>query len=63
MFAALAIDRHLQNVTELSIKKIVQTLRPIQQISVRIACHEHIAADPITPTVEGILDALGINAQ
>lgn len=63
VFAALAIARDLQNVTGLSIRKIVQALRPIQQISVRIAGHEHIAADPITPVAETILAALGIDAQ
>ncbi|EON25045.1 transposase, IS4 family protein [Nocardioides sp. CF8] len=63
VFAALAIARHLQNATGLSIKKIVQTLRPIQQITVRIAGHEHVAEDPITPVTAAILDALGINAQ
>jgi transposase len=63
VFAALAIARHLQDATGLSIKKIVQTLRPIQQISVQIAGHEHIAVDPLTPAAEAILDALGINPQ
>ncbi len=63
VFSALAIARHLQNATGLSIKKIVQTLRPIQQISVRIAGHEHRAADPITPTADRILTALRISPQ
>ncbi|MDP9820816.1 hypothetical protein J2S59_000625 [Nocardioides massiliensis] len=63
VFAALAIARDLQNLTGLSIKKIVQTLRPIQQIRVQIAGHEHIAADPITPVAETILTALGIDPQ
>lgn len=63
MFAALAIARHLQNATGLSIKKIVQTLRPIQQISVRIAGYEHHAADPMTPTADTILTALQISPQ
>jgi transposase len=63
VFAALAIARDLQNATGLSINKIVQTLRPIQQISVRIAGHEHLAADPITPTAETILAALQISHQ
>ena len=61
VFAALAIARHLQNATGLSIKKIVQTLRPIQQITVRIAGHEHLAADPNPPAAEAILAALQIN--
>ncbi len=63
VFAALAIARHLQNATGLSIKKIVQTLRPIQHITVRIAGHEHVAEDPITPVTEAILHSLGISAQ
>ena len=37
VFAALAIARDMENVTGLSIKKIVQSLRLIQQITVRIA--------------------------
>ena len=58
VFAALAIARDLQNTTGVSIKKIITTLRPIQQITVRIAGHEHLAADPITPAAEAILAAL-----
>lgn len=63
VFAALAIARYLQNATGLSIRKIVQTLRPIQQITVRIASHEHAAADPITPTAQTILTALQTTPQ
>jgi hypothetical protein len=58
VFAALAIARYLQNATGLSIKKIVRTLRPLQQITVRIGGHEHLAADPITEPVREILHAL-----
>ena len=61
VFAALAIARHLQDATGTSIKKIVQTLRPIQQITVRIAGHEHLAADPTPPAAEAILAALRID--
>lgn len=61
VFAALAVARHLQEATGLSIRKIVQTLRPLQQISVRIAGHEHLANDPLTPAAAEILHALGIN--
>ena len=49
VFTALAIARHLQNTTAMSIRKIVQTLRPLQQITFAIAGHEHTAADP-SPT-------------
>lgn len=60
VFAALAVARHLQEATGLSIRKIVQTLRPLQQISVHIAGHDHIARDPLTPQAQAILHALDI---
>ena len=58
VFAALAVARYLQDTTGLSIKKIIRTLRPLQQITVRIAGHEHLAADPITEPAQKIIDAL-----
>jgi Transposase DDE domain len=60
VFAALAVARHLQQATGRSIRKIVVTLRPLQQINVRIAGHEHTAHDPLTPPAQAILHALGI---
>jgi len=63
VFAALAIARHLQNTTGLSIRKIVNTLRPLQQITVRIAGHDHTAEDPITPDAQVILDTLSASLQ
>lgn len=63
VFAALAVARYLQDSTGLTIKKIVQALRPLLQITVRIAGHEHTAADPLTPTARTILEALKINPQ
>lgn len=63
VFAALAIARYLQDATGLSIKKIVRTLRPLQQIRLRIAGHEHLAEDPITPAAASILEDLGLTAQ
>lgn len=59
VMAALAVARHLQDATGLSIKKIIRTLRPLQQITVRIAGHEHTAADPLTETARDILTATG----
>lgn len=61
VFAALAVARHLQEATGLRFRKIVQTLPPLQQISVRIAGHEHVAHDPLTPRAEPILHALNID--
>ena len=63
MFAALAVARYLQDATGLSIKKIVRTLRPLQQVNVRIAGHDHLAEDPLTDTAEAILDALDLSPQ
>ena len=60
MFTALAVARYLQNQTGMSIKKIVRTLRPLQQITFRIAGHNHLAEDPITPTAAAILEALDL---
>ena len=60
VFAALAVARYLQNATGLSIKKIVRTLRSLQQITVRIAGHEHLAEDPLTDTARSILEDLNL---
>lgn len=57
VITALAIARHLQDTTNMSIKKIVRALRPLQQITVTIAGHEHSAADPLTDTARDILTA------
>ena len=63
VFAALAVARYLQDATGMSIKKIVRTLRPLQQISVRIAGHEHLAEDLLTPAATSILEALDLTSQ
>lgn len=63
VFAALAVARYLQDATGMSIKKIVRTLRPLQQVNVRIAGHDHLAEDPLTPAAEAILDVLDLSAQ
>ncbi|CAM3236813.1 hypothetical protein ACSL103130_13060 [Actinomyces slackii] len=56
--ASLAIARHLQETTGTSIKKIIQTLKPIQTIEILIAGHPYTATDPITPQAHQILTAL-----
>lgn len=63
VFTALAIARYLQDATGTSIKKIVHTLRPIQQITVRIAGYEHLAEDPLTPVAATIVEALDLPPQ
>lgn len=61
--AALAIARHPQGATGVRIRRIIQSLRPIQQIIVRAAGHEHMATDPISPTAQAILDPLTDEVQ
>lgn len=60
---ALAVARYLQDATGMSIKKIVRTLRPLQQITVRIAGHEQTAADPISENADHILTTLGLKRE
>ena len=60
VFAALALSRYLHTTTGLTVRKILHTLKPIQQITVRIAGHDHLARDPITKPAQAILDALDI---
>lgn len=63
VLAAFAVARHLQEVTGLSIRKIVQTLRSLQQVTVRIAGHDHIANDELTPQAQKILHALRLDLK
>ena len=63
VFAALAVARYLQDATGMSVKKIVRTLRPLQQITVQIAGHDHLAEDPLTDTARSILNDLGVRPQ
>jgi len=58
VMTALAVARQLQDTTGLSIKKMVRTLRPLHQVTVNIAGHEH-TADPLTDTAREILTATG----
>lgn len=63
VFAALAMARYLQNQNGLSIRRIVRTLRPLQQVTVRIAGQHHLAQDPLTPAAQDILDALDLTPE
>jgi hypothetical protein len=60
VFAALAVSRYLQTETGMSIRKIVRTLRPLQEITLSIAGHEHTGVDPVPDEASRLLDALGI---
>ncbi|BDF98403.1 hypothetical protein AoKodu_07040 [Actinomyces oris K20] len=60
VMAALAIARHLQDTTGISIKRIIRTLKPLQEITINLNGHHLTAADPLTPEAEEILTALSI---
>ena len=49
VFAALAISRHLQDTTGVSIKKLVQTLRHLRTVTIELNGHTIAAAPKITP--------------
>ena len=49
VFAALAVARYLQQRSGVSIKKLVQTLRPLQEITITLA-GQTITAQPQIPT-------------
>jgi transposase len=58
VFTALAIARYLQKTTGSSIRHIVRTLQPLQQVTISVA-GQHITAKPqIPPAAQDILNSL-----
>ena len=58
VFAALAVARHLQDATGVTIRKLVQTLRPLRSVVIAIG-DQTIPADPTPgPDARTILDQL-----
>ena len=60
VMASPAIAQHLQEATGISIKRIIRTLKPLQEITINLNGHHLTAADPLTPEAEEILTALSI---
>ena len=58
MFAALAVARHLQDATGVTIKKLVRTLRPLRTVTIRIGEHTLTAEPLINTDARAILDRL-----
>jgi transposase len=58
VFAALAISRHLQDATGVSIKKLVRTLRLLRTVQINVGGHIITAAPQITGDARDILDRL-----
>lgn len=60
VMASPAVARHLQDTTGISIKRIVRTLKSLQEATIDINGHHLTAADPLTPQAKEILTALNI---
>ena len=60
VMAALALARHLQEATGISIARIARELRGLQEVTINLNGHHLTAADPLTPEAEEILTALSI---
>ena len=49
VMASLAIARHLQEATGISIKRIIRALKPLQEITINLNGHHLTAAGPLPP--------------
>jgi transposase len=58
VFAALAVARHLQDATAVTIKRLVRTLRPLRTVTIAIGAHTLTAVPLITTEARTILDRL-----
>ena len=58
VFAALAVARELQAVTGVSLRKLVQTLRPLRTVTIDIDGHTITAKPHLTEDAEQILAKL-----
>jgi transposase len=56
VFAALAVARHLQTRTGVSIKKLVQTLRPLREVTITLAAQTITAQPKVTADVQELID-------
>lgn len=58
VMTAPAVARYLQTRTGKSIKKLVRTLHPLQEITIRITGHNITPEPTVPPDVKDILDSL-----
>jgi len=58
VMAALAVARHLQDATGMTIKRIIRTLKPLQEITINLNDHHLTAAPRLTDAANDILTAL-----
>ena len=58
VMAALAVARHLQDATGISIKRVIRALKPLQDVTINLNGHHLAAAPRLTDTADDILTAL-----
>lgn len=61
VFCALAVARHIQSVTGMSIKRVVQTLQPLREAVLQVRGQTIAVPAALTADAQHILDALQIN--
>jgi hypothetical protein len=58
VFAAIAVSRHLQEATGISIKRFVKLLAPVKDGVIAIDGNEHLISAEMTPEIEKLLTKL-----
>ena len=58
VMASPAIARHLQDTTGISIKRIIRTLKPLQDVTINLNGRKITDQPQITPTAASILKSL-----
>ena len=60
VMAALAVTRYLQEATGISIKRVIHTLKPLQDVTINLNGHQITTQPQFTQTAAGILKSLQI---
>jgi hypothetical protein len=55
---AVAVARYIQNVTGFSIRYVIRTLKPLQDVTIQVAGQELTAQPKLTDGTHHIIDAL-----
>ena len=58
VMASLAVARHLQEATGISIKRVIRALKPLQEVTINLNGHHLAAAPRLTDAANDILTAL-----
>jgi hypothetical protein len=57
VFTALAVARFIQNVTGFSIRHVIRTLKPLQDVTIQVARQELTAQPKLTDHARHIVDS------